>query len=234
MKNEALYIANTTSDNYFYMFECVRFGHDRLWEKEELQELNVAMKILTMYVSQADKETENERRLKEMLDTDRKTGLYSMAKFYEQIGKLRILAAERDESVAVIHTDFNNFLDFNQRFGQEEGDNVIIAFSEYIKGNEDPDTSINAHIDGTDIFISALRIEHDNRKFIDEIDKANKNFCNMYNEKYPGANLILKTGIYILKPEDVGGDGLDKALIAKRSVKDFDESYCKLYENEKS
>ena len=46
--------------------------------------------------------------------------------------------------------------------------------------------------------------------------------------------MILKTGMYILKPEDVGGDGLDKALIAKRSVKDFDESYCKLYENEKS
>ncbi len=234
MKNEALYIANTTSDNYFYMFECVRFGHDRLWEKEELQELNVAMKILTMYVSQADKETENERRLKEMLDTDRKTSLYNMSKFYEQIGKLRILAAECDESVAVIHTDFVNFTGFNMKFGQEEGDNVIIAFSEYIKGNEDPDTSINAHIDGTDIFISALRIENDNRKFIEEIEKVNKNFCNIYNERYPGANLILKTGIYILKPEDVGGDGLDKALVAKRSVKDFDESYCKLYENEKS
>ena len=46
--------------------------------------------------------------------------------------------------------------------------------------------------------------------------------------------MILKTGMYILKPEDVGGDGLDKAFIAKRGVKDFDESYCILYENEKS
>lgn len=234
MKNEALYIANTTSDNYFYMFECVRFGHDRPWKKEELQELNVATKILTMYVSQADKDTEKERKLKEMLDTDRKTGLYSMTKFYEQIGKLRKLAAERDESVVVIHTDFMDFTAFNMKFGQEEGDNVIVAFSEYIKGNEDPDTCINAHIDGTDIFISALRIENDDRKFIEEIEKVNKSFCNIYNKKYAGANLILKTGMYILKPEDVGGDGLDKALIAKRSVKDFDESYCKLYENEKS
>ena len=234
MENEALYIANTTSDNYFYMFECVRFGHDRPWKEEELQELNVATKILTMYVSQADKDTEKERKLKEMLDLDRKTRLYSMAKFYEQIGKLRKLAAERDESVVVIHTDFMDFTDFNMKFGQEEGDNVIVAFSEYIKGNEDPDMCINAHIDGTDIFISALRIENNNRKFIEEIENINKSFCNIYNKKYPGANLILKTGMYILKPEDVGGDGLDKAFIAKRGVKDFDESYCILYENGKS
>lgn len=231
MKNEALYIANTTSDNYFYMFECVRFGNERPWTKEECQELNVATKILTMYVSQADKETENERILREQLDFDRKTGLYSMAKFYEQIGKLRKLAAERDESVAVIHSDFNNFLDFNMNFGQEAGDNVIVDFSQHIMGNKDPDTSIAAHIDGTDIFISALRIENDDRQFIKDIEAVNKSFCDIQNEKYQGANIILKTGIYILKPEDVGGDGLDKALLAKRRVKDFKESYCELYEN---
>ncbi len=230
-KNEALYIANTTSDNYFYMFECVRFGNERPWKEEECQELNVATKILTMYVAQADKETENERILREQLDIDRKTGLYAMGKFYEQIGKLRKLAAERDESVAVIHTDINNFLAFNMKFGQEAGDDVIVDFSQHIMGNKDPDRSIAAHIDGTDIFISALRIENDDRQFIKDIEDVNKSFCDIQNEKYPGANIILKTGIYILKPEDVNGDGLDKALLAKRSVKEFAESFCELYEN---
>lgn len=231
MKNEALYVANTTSENYFYMFECVRFGNERPWTKAECQELNVATKILTMYVSQAEKETEKERMLREQLDMDRKTGLYSVGKFYEQIGKLRKLAAERDESVAIVHTDFDNFLGFNMKFGQKAGDDVILGFSQHIIGNDDTDRSICAHIDGTDIFISALRVEKDNRQFVKDIENVNKSFCDIQNEKYQGANLIIKSGTYILKTEDTGGDGLDKALLAKRSVKDFKESYCKLYEN---
>lgn len=232
MRYAVLYNANITTDDSFYMFVCTRFDKENAWKKEETLKLNAATKLMTMYVSQADKETENERRFKRMADYDKKTGMYNMQKFYEQIGRLRKLAVENDESVAVIHTDIKDFLSFNRKFGIYDGDEVIIAFANHINNNDNPESNINAHIDGTDIFVSAMRIKNDDREFIDEIEKVNKAFCEVQNEKYPGANLILKTGIYILKSNDMGGEGLDKALVAKRSVKDFKESFCVLYEGE--
>ncbi|MGN0108119.1 MAG: diguanylate cyclase domain-containing protein, partial [Hominilimicola sp.] len=230
MRHSVLYNANITTDDSFYMFVCTRFNKENKWQEEESLELNAATKIMTMYVSQADKETENERKYKNIADFDKKTGLYTMQKFYEQIGRLRKLAAENDESVAIIHTDINNFLAFNRKYGIDEGDKVILDFVDHINGNENPEHSINAHIDGTDIFLSALRIKKNDRNFIKEIDNVNKSFCEMQNKKYPGANIILKTGIYILKENDIGGDGIDFALMVKRAIKDFDASFCALYE----
>lgn len=232
MKNAVVYNANITKDDSFYMFVCTRFDKENQWDKEESLKLNAATKLMTMYVSQADRETENERRFKKLADYDRKTGMYNMQKFYEQIGRLRKLAVENDESVAMIHTDIHHFLDFNRKFGLNKGDEVLIAFSKYINSNDTPEKNINVHIDGTDIFVSAMRIKNDDKEFVEEIARINKGFCEIQNKKYPGANLILKTGIYILKPDDIGGDALDWAVMAKRSVKDFKESFCVLYNEE--
>lgn len=230
MKYSVVYIANTIMDDTFYMFVCTRFDKDNKWDDNEAAELNTATKLMTMYVSQASKETENERRYKEMIDYERKTGLYTMPKFYEQLGRLRKIAAENDEEVAIIHTDFCQFIRFNRRFGLDAGDEMLISFANSIQRNDNPEISIGTHIDSTDIFISAKRISKGDRSFIERIDKVNKDFCKLQNERYEGAELILKTGIYILKPDDTGGDALDWAVMAKRAVRDFNESYCALYE----
>lgn len=230
MRHSVLYNANITQDDSFYMFVCTRFGKEKEWKEKESDELNSATKMMTMYVAQADKETENEVRYKKMVDYDKKTGLYNIQKFYEQIGRLRKIALENDESVAVIHTDIDNFLKFNREFGIEAGDDVIASFAKYINGNDNPSISISAHLDGTDIFLSALRIKTGELDFIKEVEEVNKSFCEIQNKKYPGSNIIMKTGVYILKKNDIGGEGLDLALMAKRAVKDFKESFCVLYE----
>lgn len=230
MRYSAVYIANITANDTFYMFVCTRFDKDNKWKDDEAFELNTATKLMTMYVSQADRETDNERRYREMVDFERKTGLYTMAKFYEQLGRLRKIAAENDEEVAIIHTDFHRFINFNRQFGLEAGDNMLIGFANSIQRNDDPEHSIATHIDSTDIFISAKRIAKGDRSFIDAIDKINKNFCNEQNKIYNGANIILKSGIYILKRNDTGGDALDWAVMAKDEVKDFNESFCAVYE----
>lgn len=229
MRYSVVYVANTTANDTFYMFVCTRFDRENVWEEEESAELNAATKLMSMFVSQANKETENERRYKEMVDFERKTGLYTMPKFYEQLGRLRKLAAEKDEEVAIIHTDFNRFIQFNRKFGLDAGDRVLVTFANSIQGNDDPEHSISTHIDSTDIFIAARRIPKGDRSFVGRVDKVNKDFCNAQNEKYKDAGLILKTGIYILKSNDTGGDALDWAVMAKDAVTDFNESFCAVY-----
>ena len=67
----------------------------------------------------------------------------------------------------------------------------------------------------------------------DKIDALNKQFSKMINEKYPGAHIIVKTGIYVLKTNEVVGVGLDKALKAKKTVKNPTESFCIVYDKDK-
>lgn len=231
MRYSVLYNANLTTENCFYMFVCTRFDKSNLWSDKDAEMLNEATKILTMYVSQSDRETERERSLQNAVSYD-KTGLYTMAKFYIQIGRLRTLAVDRNECVVLLHTDFENFLEFNIKFGTTEGDNLLKEFSQFIDGNEFPDRAITAHIGGTDIFISALRINPAEREFIKKIEDRNKKFCDIQNKKYPGANIMLKTGIYFLKPGDEGGEGINYAIAAKKAVKDFTESFCVIYDDE--
>ena len=64
-----------------------------------------------------------------------------------------------------------------------------------------------------------MRSDLKNLESFDKIDALNKQFSKMINEKYPGAHIIVKTGIYVLKTNEVVGVGLDKALKAKKTVK---------------
>lgn len=227
---EVVYNANITTGDSFFMFVCTRFGYENPWQIEECVELNMATKLMTMYISQSDKETENEKKLRKIIDYDRKTSCYTIAKFYEQIGRLRKFAEEKDEQVALLHTDFSGMLDFNERFGQIEGDKVFTEFVNCILPS-DNDYNIITHIDGADIFFSAFRFK--NLESFDKIDALNKQFSKMINEKYPGAHIIVKTGIYVLKTNEVVGVGLDKALKAKKTVKNPTESFCIVYDKDK-
>ena len=225
---EVVYNANITTGDSFFMFVCTRFGYENPWQIEECVELNMATKLMT--ISQSDKETENEKKLRKIIDYDRKTSCYTIAKFYEQIGRLRKFAEEKDEQVALLHTDFSGMLDFNERFGQIEGDKVFEEFVNCILSS-DNDYNIITHIDGADIFYSAFRFK--NLESFDKIETVNKQFSKMINEKYPGAHIIVKTGIYVLKTNEVVGVGLDKALKAKKTVKNPTESFCIVYDKDK-
>ena len=225
---EVVYNANITTGDSFFMFVCTRFGYENPWQIEECVELNMATKLMT--ISQSDKETENEKKLRKIIDYDRKTSCYTIAKFYEQIGRLRKFAEEKDEQVALLNTDFSGMLDFNERFGQIEGDKVFEEFVNCILSS-DNDYNIITHIDGADIFFSAFRFK--NLESFDKIETVNKQFSKMINEKYPGAHIIVKTGIYVLKTNEVVGVGLDKALKAKKTVKNPTESFCIVYDKDK-
>ena len=225
---EVVYNANITTGDSFFMFVCTRFGYENPWQIEECVELNMATKLMT--ISQSDKETENEKKLRKIIDYDRKTSCYTIAKFYEQIGRLRKFAEEKDEQVALLNTDFSGMLDFNERFGQIEGDKVFEEFVNCILSS-DNDYNIITHIDGADIFYSAFRFK--NLESFDKIETVNKQFSKMINEKYPGAHIIVKTGIYVLKTNEVVGVGLDKALKAKKTVKNPTESFCIVYDKDK-
>ncbi len=230
MRYSVMYNANITMDDSFYMFVCTRFDKSREWLPDECEELNEACKMMTMYISQSNRETENERKLKRMVEYDRKTELYSIMEFYIQLGRLRKLAAENGERVTLIHVDIGHFLKFNNSFGFEAGDNVLLAYAREISHNFDSEKCIGAHLDGTDIYHFAFRTPNGEKDFIEKFQDINSRFCDTVNEKYPGADIILRTGVCDLKADEEGGIAFNHALLAKRNEKNkHSKSYYKIY-----
>ena len=83
----------------------------KTWQRKNAVELNMATpSFMTDVHFQSDKETENEKKLRKIIDYDRKPSCYTIAKFYEQIGRLRKFAEERRTGKLLLHTDFSEGL----------------------------------------------------------------------------------------------------------------------------
>ncbi len=234
MKRNVVYIGDTTTDDVFYMFVCTRFDKSHVWLREECEELNVATKLMTMYISQTNRESENEIKLQRLLNYDRKTTLYSLAEFYVQLGRLRKLANENDEDIVLLNTDIGNFINVNMKFGYETGDKIIFDYGEKIKSAYSTEYCVATHLDGTDTFYIAFRAKKGEYSFLKKHHKEDIRYFEKKNEKYPGSNLIVRTGVYVLGKNEDGGYGFDCALIAKKNYSDRDHSFCVLYDKKLS
>ncbi len=232
MRYNVVYISNTTTDENFYMFVCTRFDKNDVWTDEETQELNMATKIMTMYIAQTGRESENEKKLQHMVDYDRKTDLYSISQLYVQMGRLRKIARENGEDVVLAHCDIGNFVKFNRDFGIEAGDDILLSYGKHIKDNFYNGRVSASHIDGTDIFYVAFRVKKGDMSIIEKYHNENIYFCNMCNEKYKGAELVIRTGVYLLKDNEDGGYGFDCAMLAKKYVKDRNRSFYVMYDDQ--
>ena len=232
MRYNVVYISDTTTDDNFYMFVCTRFDKAHVWKEEECDELNLATKMMAMYISQTNKKSENEQKLQYRVDHDRKTDLWSLGEFYVQTGRLRKLARENDEEIIMFHCDFGNFIKFNRDFGIESGDDTLLEYGRKIQNNFDPDRLVATHLDGTDVFYIVTRVKKGDRSIIEKFNNGNIDFCESLREKYEGSSLVIRTGVYLLGDTEDGEYGFDCGMLAKRYAKDRDRTFYVLYDNE--
>ena len=230
-KYSIIYIADTTNDENFYMFTCIRFDKSHSWTQEEMDGLNVATKIMTMFIAQTSKESERERELQHNVDFEKRTGLYNMDKFYEQLGRLRALASENGDEIVIFHTEFGNMMNLNLKYGYHAGDDIISGFGQFIINNSDGERTVSGHVNGTDYFLSAFRIPHDGYNLIKKYRGEYERFCSQQNEKYPGVGLVVRTGAYVLQNGEEGGIGFDKAYFAIKREKDRNRNMFEWYED---
>ena len=232
MNYNIIYISDTTADDNFYMFTCIRFKKEHTWSEEEMEGLNIATKIMTMFIAQSGKESEREKELQKELDYDKKTGLYNIDTFYVQLGRLRKLAVENDDDIVIFHTDFGHMIDYNLNFGYRAGDDMFTEFGRLLLSSANIERSLSMHINGSDIFYSAFRVPRGDRSIVEKYEKEYKLFCDRINRERPGANIVLRTGVYVLPNGEDGGTGFDKAFLAKKHEKDRDRTFFKWYDGE--
>ncbi len=226
-----IYIADTTTDENFYMFTCIRFDKNKEWKEEEQEGLNIATKIMTMFIAQAGRGTQREIELQKEVDVDKRTGLYNMDKFYTELGRLRKFAAENGEDIVVFHCEFGNMIQLNLKYGYRAGDDMLADFGRFISGNTEPARAVFGHVNGTDNFLCAFRIGRYDYNLIKKYKTEYETFCRRQNEKYPGVDLVVRTGAYVLKDGEEGGIGFSKAHFAVKREKDRHRSMFEWYED---
>ncbi|MEG1939905.1 MAG: EAL domain-containing protein [Eubacterium sp.] len=168
------------------------------------------------------------RHIEHLTKHDQLTNLPNFTKFREEAHI--ILKENKDKKYALIYTDFKNFKYFNEQFGYEQGDAVLKELALRLQGKNRK--SVVAARMMADHFLTLIPVEEGGKgNLIKYIRKFMAQFCDDMNKRFIGANLILRTGIYILEADCKSLTvAVDRANIAKNAITESARTNnCRLY-----
>lgn len=154
-------------------------------------------------------QTTAENALYQMLDP--LTGLYNASTFHKMVRER--LKEEKDQSYGIVNIDIEHFKLFNDWYGTEEGDKLLIYIAEKIKSKTGTCRGIGARFGGDD-FMMLLPEKYCNVKVIEKEIFA-------WMQGYASDVKFLPTGgIYIIEDHDISVTLMcDRATLALNSVK---------------
>ena len=216
-----VYCSNTENEDIFYVVCYQDWNKERVWTKEEFNDMFEITKIISMFMKTSYTVSEREKSLEHQVNYTR-FGFYSMEKFYEEAGRIRREAEKSGEKLALVHFDIAHLNKFNRVYGSVEGDRVLDSFAEFLKQGKN-DRVITTYLSGTDVFISLFRYK-DGNDVRAVVEDAITQFCNGMGEykEYP---LIVKAGMCLMETGQPAGTAMNVAKELKYR-KDFDKPTC--------
>lgn len=211
-------------------FSMVLYQDDdlsRVWTKSDLSTLQELTKIVSMYLTRSHKIETAENRMTELLNYDELTSLYTLKKFREEAQNK--LDQSPDQQFILIYSDFIHFKYLNDLYGFEVGDEILCDFAEFLTSIGNPANNIIARIAG-DEFVALVSIGHISDP-IERISSINEEYCVLKNEKYPLANLIIRTGIYFLNSGDNAIMAIDRANTARKSLEHLTKCEVSIFDD---
>lgn len=100
-----------------------------------MNEIEIEKNKSNMYVNDLESLVqERTKSLKKMTRLDPLTNLYNKRAFDEFSNRLFSDAQQRDEPISLLYIDVDNFKEFNDEHGHEDGDSVLVAVSDSMRG----------------------------------------------------------------------------------------------------
>ena len=157
---------------------------------------------------------------------DPMTGLLTLSKFEAE--GMRLIAENDQKKYLVIYCDFDRFKTINDEWGYSTGNEILMRFAEransFINNNE-----LFCRITA-DIFVLLLAYETKMDVF-KRIDRSYLSIIKGLKEDFPGINLVLISGLYLLSEEDrVLSVAIDRANVARKTVKGNHKSSFAIYD----
>lgn len=231
MRGEAktvLYAAMYLEGKYTGAISYVVCREKRYWSKQNRKELGEVTKIISAHLARNLEGKRETYRENYWTEYDSLTGLMSFSRF--RIEAEHLIVGDYASSHLMIYSDFIGFKYFNQKFGYCVGDQLLKEFSNYFIEKMENEEGVYFTRVVSDQFLMLLPYEKGS-DFLEIIDQMNKEFEQIQSEKFPGAKIRLRTGVYVIEPGCSSASfAIDAANEARKQITRDSEVSVKLYD----
>lgn len=218
-RNSGYHIASMVGNAYYFDNRFAGFvgfideHNHRDWSDYVKGTFYEMVNILTVFLAiNADKDADL-KKINELSDIDRLTGLLNVDAFKDRAQQLSD-SLEPDDMLVMVFTDINNFAYINDTYGQTAGDSLLRDFGEFLSKRDNISCRIYSD------FFMTLGVSKPGNLQFNHIKGANKKFEKMTKKKFPLSNIKLSTGIFMFRPEDCDIDtAMDNANMARKACK---------------
>lgn len=231
MRGEAktvLYAAMYLEGKYTGAISYVVCREKRYWSKQNRKELGEVTKIISAHLARNLEGKRETYRENYWTEYDSLTGLMSFSRF--RIEAEHLIVGDYASSHLMLYSDFIGFKYFNQKFGYCVGDQLLKEFSNYFIEKMENEEGVYFTRVVSDQFLMLLPYEKGS-DFLEIIDQMNKEFEQIQSEKFPGAKIRLRTGVYVIEPGCSSASfAIDAANEARKQITRDSEVSVKLYD----
>lgn len=158
--------------------------------------------------------------------TDPMTGLMTLSKF--EAKGMRLIAEKVMTKYLVMYCDFDRFKNINDEWGYSIGNEILTCFAKKA-GKYVHEDELFCRITA-DIFVMLL-IYQNKEEAIERIHSCHTAITKDLKDQFPGINIVLISGIYLLTDEDqILSIAIDRANIARKTVKGIHKSSYAIYD----
>lgn len=234
MQGEAktvLYAAMYLEGQYTGAISYVVCREKRYWSKQNRKELGEVTKIISAHLARNQGDIRDRHRGLYWTEYDSLTGLMSFSRF--RIEAEHLIVGEYASSHLMLYSDFIGFKYFNQKFGYSVGDQLLREYSNYFIEKLENEEEVFFTRVVSDQFLLLLPYAQE-KDFLKEIEQMNRAFEKMQMEKYSGANIRLRTGVYVIEPGCSSASfAIDAANEARKQITKNSIMSVELYDSEK-
>lgn len=212
------------------VIDFIDYEQCREWAEEELELFKVTGFVLYAYLVEKKVFSVFHNSQEEKTKRDKLTGLWTYDAFLEELAEA-IPEKIKEYDIAIAYSDIRNFKQINEDYGVSAGDEVIQKFANLIC-HGDKEVFIAATRVYSDNFIAANCIKKDMplKELRKKIEELNRDFQATLKEQFYGADLILNTGINIIKSaEDNISQVITNADFARKEAKKNLDNRCLIF-----
>lgn len=206
------------NNNIYAVLSFGSVDKKRKWPLKEIKMIKMISRVLSLRISSSHNLHVIEEKVKKLTLYDKVTGLHTYPRFIEEANKLLSEnRKDKDYKYAIVYSDFTNFKHINDTYGYMVGDKIIKEFAKFaVTDNPMSILGTRQYADNVLCIVKTYSSEG----LTDRIINYNKIFSQKQNNKYPGLNLVISTGGYIIDDNEKDIiNAIDNANIARKIIK---------------
>ncbi len=223
-----LYAAMYCEGKYTGAISYVVCQEKRYWSKQNRKELSEVTKIISAHLARSQAVNPDNPNKPVWMEYDSLTGLLSFTRFHQEAER-RILGNYANSDL-MLYSDFADFKYFNQKYGYSAGDQLLKEYSSFYSEKVEKLEEVFFCRVISDQFLM-LYPGGKGDDAAAQIDAWNKEFERRQAERFQGAKIKLRTGVYVIEPGCTGASfAIDAANYARRQISRDAPSTVKVYD----